>query len=136
MYRLSIFFYFISYFLQKLKDLKIKFESNDHTQVHVGLQITLEHIIHVENLLNQILEKYKEVFHVLPPNMKIYALNQKLKEAETPSAKDLAKEVLTEVFNPDKAGKPTKSERIKADAEKLSNQRALAIIRKNRAKDK
>jgi hypothetical protein len=93
-------------------------------------------ILHVQNLLNQILEKYREVFHVLPPNMKIYTITQKLKESEAPSAKELAKEVLTEVLNPEKPAKTTKAERKKADAEALSAKRALAIIRKNSAKGK
>ena len=120
----------------KLKDLKNKIELQQHNNVHVGFEITLEHVLHVENLLNQILEKYKEVFHVLPTNKKVYTIVQKLKEADSPSAKELAKEVLNEVFNPEKVGKPTKAERKKADAEALSKQRALDIIRKNSAKDK
>lgn len=120
----------------KLNDLKGKFELNQHNDVHVGLEITLEHIMHVQNLLNQILEKYREVFKVLPPNMKIYTITQKLKESEAPTAKELAKEVLTEVFNPEKPAKLTKIEQKKADAEALSAKRALAIIRKNSAKKK
>lgn len=94
----------------KLNDLKGKFELNQHNDVHVGLEITLEHIMHVQNLLNQILEKYREVFRVLPPNMKIYTITQKLNESEAPTAKELAKEVLTEVFNPEKPAKLTKIE--------------------------
>ncbi len=120
----------------KLNDLKGKFELNEHNDVHVGLEITLEHIMHVQNLLNQIQEKYREVFRVLPPNMKIYTITQKLKESEAPTAKELAKEVLTEVFNPEKPAKLTKIEQKKADAEALSAKRALAIIRKNSAKKK
>ncbi len=120
----------------KLNDLKGKFELHQHNDVHVGLEITLEHIMHVQNLLNQILEKYREVFKVLPPNMKIYTITQKLKESEAPTAKELAKEVLTEVFNPEKPAKLTKIEQKKADAEALSAKRALAIIRKNSAKKK
>ena len=120
----------------KLNDLKGKFELNEHNDVHVGLEITLEHIMHVQNLLNQIQEKYREVFRVLPPNMKIYTITQKLKESEAPTPKELAKEVLTEVFNPEKPAKLTKIEQKKADAEALSAKRALAIIRKNSAKKK
>lgn len=101
----------------------------------MGLEITLEHVIHVENLLNQILEKYRAVFNVLPPNMKIYTINQKLQAAETPSAKELAKEVLTEVFNPEKPEKLTKKEQMDADAKAVSARRALELIRKNSAKD-
>jgi len=120
----------------KLKDLKTKIELKQHYNVHVGFEITFEHVAHVENLLNQILDKYNEIFYVLPPDRKVYTIIRKLKEVESPSAKDLAKEALNEVFNPQKVSKPTRAEKIKADAEKLSKQRALAIIRKNSAKDK
>ena len=120
----------------KLMELKHKVETKEHKNVHVGFQITLDHVIHVEHLLNQILDRYREVFHVLPSNRKIYTINQKLREAESPSAKDLAKDVLKEIFTPEIKGKPTKSERIKADAKAVSEKRALDIIRKNRAKSK
>lgn len=120
----------------KLKELKANVELKQYNNVHVGFDITLEHVLHIENLLDQILIKYKEFFQVLPPKMKIYAIMQKLKEADSPSAKDLAKEVLNEVLNPDKATKHTKVEKIKADAKKVSKQRALKIIRKNSAKNK
>lgn len=121
---------------EKLKQLRNKIESKQQKEVHVGFEVSLEHVIHVENLFNQILEKYREVFHVLPPTMKIYEIIRKLKASESPSAKDLAKEVLTEVLSPEKVGKLTKAERIKADAEKVSKQRALDIARKKSAKGK
>ena len=114
----------------KLTDLKKKVQLKQHKDVHVGLEITLEHVTHVENLLNQILEKYKEVFGVLPSNRKIYTINQKLRESESPSAKDLAKEVLTEILTPEKPVNLTKSQRIKADAKVVSTKRALAMIKK------
>ena len=120
----------------KLKELKNKFELHQQNDVHVGLELTLEHIIHVQNLLNQIVEKYREVFKVLPPNMKIYTIIQKLKESEAPSAKELAKEVLKEVLTPEKEVKLTKSDRINVEAEKFSKQRALDLIKKNSAKGK
>ncbi len=120
----------------KLDDLKNKIELNQFSDVHVGVEITLEDVIHVQNLFNQILDKYQEVFSVRPSNRKIYTINHKLRESESPSAIDLVKEVLKEVFNPEKAVKQTKLEKKKADAEKVSKQRALALIRKNTAKDK
>ena len=120
----------------KLIDLKTKVELQEHNNVHVGFQITIEHVVHVENLLNQIMEKYKETFTVLPHTMKLYTILQKLKDANSPSAKDLAKEALTEILNPEKPVKLTKSERIKAEAEKISKQRALDAIRKNSANNR
>lgn len=118
----------------KLSELKQKVQSNQCNDIHVGFEITLDHVNYVENLFNQILERYKEVFHVLPTNRKIYTINQKLREAESPSTKDLAKEVLGEILTPEKPVKPTKAQRIKADAEAVSKRRALDLIKKNSAK--
>ncbi len=120
----------------KLAELREKIQSNRHKNVHVGFQITIDHVIHVENLLNQILERYKEIFSVFPSNRKIYTINQKLREADAPSPKDVAKDVLREILNPDVKPKQSKSERIKADAEAVSKKRALNLIRKNSAKNK
>ena len=119
-----------------LKDLKTKMELNQYNDVHVPFEITPEHVIHVENRFNQIIEKYREVFQVIPPNMKIYTIIQKLQDAELPSVKDLTKEVLKEVFIPEKSKNLTKKERMQQEAEALSNQRALERMRKNSAKDK
>lgn len=66
----------------KLNELKIKLQNNQHNDVHVGFEITTEHVIHVENLLNQIIIKYKEEFNTLPINRKIYTINQKLRASE------------------------------------------------------
>jgi len=118
----------------KLQDLKRKIEANAFNDVHVGFEVTLEHVVHVENLLNQIIDKYREIFKLLPANMKVYTIMQKLKDADSPTARELAKEALTEVFSPEKTTKPTKKERIKADAERISKQRALDVIKKNSAK--
>lgn len=118
----------------KLGELKEKVLANQWNDVHVGLEITVDHVTHVQYLLNQILERYKEVFHVLPTNRKIYTINQKLREAETPSPKEIAKQVLGEILTPDIPAKPTKKQRIKADAEAVSKRRALDLIKKNSAK--
>jgi hypothetical protein len=118
----------------KLQDLKRKIEANEFYNVHVPFEITLEHVVHVEYRLNQIIDKYRELFMLLPADAKLYKITQKLKDADSPTAKELAKEALIEVFSPEKATKPTKEERIKADAERISKQRALKGIKKNSAK--
>ena len=84
----------------KLAELREKIRLNQHKNVHVGFQITLDHVIHVERLLNQILERYKEVYYVLPSNRKIYTINQKLREAESLSPEDLVKKALVAMLNP------------------------------------
>jgi len=118
----------------KLSELKSKLEKGEHSKVHVGFEITIEHVIHVQNLIEQILAKYKEIFKVLPPAIKIYTVNQKLRENEIPSTKELAIDVLKEVLSPEKPAKLTKKERIDAEAKKLSDQRALYLLRKNSTK--
>lgn len=118
----------------KLEELKEKLVKNEFKDIHVGLEITLEHITHIQYLLDQILQRYKNVFYILPTNRKIYTINQKLREAETPSPKDIAKEALTEILTPDKPTKQTKAQRIKAEAQTLSKKRALDAIKKNSAK--
>ena len=120
----------------KLDELKEKVVKNLCNNVHVGLEITVDHVSHVQYLLNQILEKYKEVFHILPVNRKIYTINRKLREADLPSTKDLAKQVLVEILTPETTAKQTKAQRIKTDAEALSKRRTLEIIKKNSAKTK
>lgn len=120
----------------KLVDLKTKIELQRYKDVHVWYQVTLEEVIHVENLLNQIIENYRVTFHVLPPNMKVFTVIQKLKEVNSPSAKDLAKEVLNEVLNPEKVGKPNKTELLKAAADKFSKELMIKIIKKNSGKTK
>lgn len=84
----------------KLGELRKKILTNQSNNVHVGLAITLDYVIHVENLLTQIINRYKEVFHMLPFNRKIYTINQKLRDDEASSPKDIAKEVLGIILAP------------------------------------
>ena len=74
------------------------------------------------------------MFGKLPINRKIYTINQKLREAETPSSSDIAKQVLSEILSP-KTDKLTKKERLEIDAKAKSEERALKIIQKNSKKN-
>ena len=118
---------------EKLNELKHKVENKQHRDVHVGFEITLEHVIHVQELLQKILNRYNELFGRLPINRKIYTINQKLREVETPTSSDIAMQVLVEILSP-KTDNLTKSERLKMDAETKSKERALKIIQKNSKK--
>jgi hypothetical protein len=118
----------------KLSELKRKLEANEFNEVHVGFEITLEHVEYVIFLLNEILDRYKSIFHGLPTNRKIYTVNQKLREAEAPNAKDIAKEALKSLLSPESPKKLSKAEQLKADAKAVSAKRALEILRKNSAK--
>jgi len=115
----------------KLEELKEKLVKNECKDVHVGLEITLEHVTHIQHLLQQILERYKQVFDVLPVNRKIYTINQKLRDAELPSPTEMAKQVLEEILNPATPAKQSKAQKIKKDAKALSQKRALNLIKRN-----
>ncbi len=117
----------------KLNELKHKVENKLYRDIRVGFQITLEHVIYVQDLLQKILNRYNELFGKLPINRKIYTINQKLREAETPSSSDIAKQVLSEILSP-KTDKLTKKERLEIDAKAKSEERALKIIQKNSKK--
>jgi hypothetical protein len=115
---------------EKLDELKYKVENKQYRDVHVGFEISLEHVMHIQDLLQKILNRYNELFGRLPINRKIYTINQKLREAEAPTSSDIAKQVLNEILSP-KTDKLTKAEKLKIDADAKSKERALKIIQKN-----
>jgi hypothetical protein len=115
---------------EKLEELKNRVQNKQQRDVHVGFEITLEHVMHVQDLLQKILNRYNELFGRLPINRKIYTINQKLREAEAPTSSDIAKQVLNEILSP-KTDKLTKAEKLKIDADAKSKERALKIIQKN-----
>jgi hypothetical protein len=121
---------------RKLSELKQKVEAKEGKNVHVGFEITLEHVEYVISLLNQILERYKAAFHVLPINRKIYTVNQKLRDADAPNTKEIAKEIIGEIFKPNTDKKLSKKEQIKEEAKALSTRRAFDIVKNNIAKKK
>lgn len=121
---------------QKLSVLKEKIQKNEGKNIHVGFEITLEHVEHVESLLNQIMDRYKEIFQILPSNRKIYTINQKLREDETPPVKEIAKQVLDEILTPKSPVKLSKAQKLEKDANASSKKRALKLINKNSAKGK
>lgn len=108
-------------------------ENKLHRDVHVGFEITIEHVEHVQDLLQKILNRYIEVFGNLPANKKIYTLNQKLREAETPSSSEIAKQVLGEILRP-KTQNLSKAEKLKIDVATKSKERVLKLIQKNSKK--
>ena len=116
--------------VKNLDTLKYKVENKQCRDVHVGFEITLEHVMHIQDLLQKILNRYNELFGRLPINRKIYTINQKLREAEAPTTSDIAKQVLNEILSP-KTDKLTKAEKLKIDADAKSKERALKIIQKN-----
>ena len=118
---------------EKLDELKNRVQNNQHRDVHVGFEITLEHVIHVKDLLQIILNHYHKLFGRLPINRKIYTIIQKIREAEALTPSDIAKQVLNEILTP-KTDKLTKTEKLKIDAEAKSKERALKLLQKNNKK--
>lgn len=98
-----------------------------------AFKIKEEKVIQVQNLLQQIIEAYQDAFHVSPNDDKIYRIINALRALETPTVKDMAKQVLKEVLQPEVGQKLTKSEKLKEDAKAVSMRRALQIIKKNSA---
>jgi hypothetical protein len=113
-----------------LEVLRRKVEANQGKNVHVGLDIDLEHVQHVQKLLQQILAKYKLEFGTLPINRKLYTITQKLREHEAAAPKEIAKQVLSEILSPIPSEKLTKKQRMEIEADALSKRRALEAIQK------
>ena len=119
--------------VENLNELRNKVENNICNDVHVGFEITLEHVIHTQELIEKILNRYTELFGRLPINRKIYTINDKLRQAESPSTREMAKEVVMEILNP-KVEKLSKEEKLKIDADAMSKERALRQIKTNSKK--
>jgi leucyl-tRNA synthetase len=86
--------------VENLNELRNKVENNICNDVHVGFEITLEHVIHTQELTEKITNRYCELFGRLPINKKIYTINDKLRQAESPSTREMVKEVVMEILNP------------------------------------
>jgi hypothetical protein len=125
----------IASILNNLDILKTKIMSGDKNNVHVRWQMNLEHVIMLERLLNEILDAYQKVFFFRPINEKIYDVNKKLRAWETPSPKDYAREVVSNIFKVDDKKQISSAEKKKRHAEELSTHRALKAINKVINKD-
>ena len=114
--------------------LRERVARNEATNVHVGFEISVEDVEHVQHLLNQIVEKYTADYNDYRQSLKINSILQKLREANTPTAKDLAKEVLGEVLGNETPEKQTKKQRIEEEANRLSIERRLKTLKKKSTK--
>ena len=120
----------------KIQELKQCLTKGDIENMHVGYDITLEDVEHVQDLLIKISEKYSEVTgRVTPTNIKIYTLIHQLRSEEIKTPHEIAKEVLKEILIPKAPAVLTVSERLKADAKQKSIEKALKIIKKSSAKN-
>ena len=122
--------------VEKIIELKQRLHDGKFFSVHVGYDFTLQDVQHVQNLLNDIELKYTSFTgRVTPTNKKIYTIIQQLKSEEIKTPNEIAKDVLKEILiQPAPAVLPLK-ERLKADAQQKSLERAMKIIKKNSAKN-
>ncbi len=119
--------------IEKLNQLHHNLRSGEANKVHVGYDITVQDVEHVQSLINAILTSYKELFTTTPPR-KIYNLINQLREAEKQTPRQIAKEVLKEILNPATTPKLTAKQQLEADTETLSKKRKLKLIQKHSAK--
>ena len=118
--------------LNNLELLKIKISSNLETDTKVGWKMNLDHVLMLERLLYEIINKYEELFYIKPLDKKIYTINAKLREVEQPAPKDFAREVIQAVFTPPESKKMSRAEQIKIEAQNRSLSRAIQASNKSK----
>ena len=118
--------------LENLYKLKEKFEIGDAKSIKVGWEMTLEHIDLLIKLLKEITTEYRRVFSAHPGKLKIYDVNRKLREVETPSIQDFARGVISELFIPDDNEKLSKAERLRKEAEAMNKSWAMSELKKQK----
>lgn len=92
--------------LKNLKRLIETMESGISNEVHVGYDFTLEDVHYVLNLLNKLIEHYKESFGGIPNNLKSYTAFEKLRSFHSPNPRKIAADVLNNILSPSATVKP------------------------------
>lgn len=121
---------------EQLTQLKENMRSGHRNDVHVPIDFTVEDVENIEKLVNILVERYETVSGLRAANQKIYTLIQRLRDMETQTPEQIATKIIHQIVAPPEAPKKTRKERIKAEAEALSKQRALKAIQKNSSKKK
>jgi hypothetical protein len=116
--------------IEKLKLLKNNIETGRAIEIHVGWQMDIKHVHMLESLLNQILDKYEEIYYYRPTNLKIYVVNNKLRESEIPALKDFTLDAIKELLVPISEVKISKKEKQIIEANVLSYKRAFKANQK------
>lgn len=109
--------------------------NGNQNNIHVCYDFCLPDVEHVESLLEKIVEKYRELFPMKSyQRLKIYTAIEQIREVETKTPEEIAREVLNHILTPAQPTKQTKKQRIEEAAKAKSKERILNMIRKNRAK--
>ena len=114
-----------------LKELKSKVVNGESNDVHVGWKMTLEHIDMLEKYLSKINDAYQENFFIAPGNLKIYDVNQKLRELETPTLKEFTIDVIKGITLDTSKVKLTRAQRVEKEAEVYMKKWSLGQVKFN-----
>ncbi len=96
---------------------------------YMRFKITREDVETIIKQFSMVVSRYNELYGPVPRQMKVYALYNILREAEKPTAEQIANQALAHILTPQKTTKkPTKQE----SAENLSKERQLKRIRKGK----
>jgi hypothetical protein len=119
---------------ENLHQLKQNISTGNINPVHVGYDFTLQEVERIEHLLETLITRYHENFGAVPTNRKLYTLIHQLKEAETPTTQQIAKDVVQQIFTPPPNKNISEKEQLQADIEAKRKQRLLTMIQKKGAK--
>ena len=122
---------------ENLQVLKENIQAGNIKDATKGLNfpITAKDVEHMQILLDTILIAFTDQFKTTPPpNKKLYDLFRQLRDAAAPTPKELAKDIVKEILQPEPPKKLSKKEQIAADAEAFTKNRALKHLTKHTKK--
>ena len=90
--------------------------------------MTLEHINLLDNLLTEIISEYRKYFNMHPGKLKIYDVNRKLRDAESPSVQEFAKGVINELIIPNESLPFKKSKFFKSKSLAVSRGKNISLL--------
>ena len=121
--------------IDKLRELHNVMSAGSANNVHVGYDITLKDVDHVQNLLTIIINQYKELIApTIPSNKKLYTIIEQVRQATTITTQQMAKDVINQIVTPQQNKKLSHKEQLEANADTMSKQRMLNLIKKTNAK--
>ena len=91
--------------------------------------MTIDHIEMLEQYLKIIIKAYDEYFFMNPSHLKVYSVNQKLREVETPNLKDFTIDVLKGLTINTEKKKLTRKQRVKEEADLYVKKWALGQVK-------
>lgn len=122
--------------IEGLEQLKQNINAGHDTGLHVGFQITIEDVEHLQGLIQEIITRYKTDISLNLPK-KIYTIINNLRQVQERPSIEIAKEVLNEIFRPTEPDKSlSRKDQIKEDARLLSKANALKALQNSAKQSK